>query len=124
MIIIKVESRIFYEDDVPYMELKYYDFETTDNKIYNVTIYKINLGKLNLKFSDYETKYSKYFNNNFSGYCSHIEPQLKQIVFDLCPNTNNELYIIKDITPPQEMTIQDIEEKLGHKIKIVSENKK
>jgi len=122
MIIIKVESKIFYEDDNPYMELKYYDFETADDKVYNVTIYKICLGKLNLKFSEYDTKYPKYENNHFAGYESHIVPQQKQIIFDLNAIENDSVYIIKDVTPPKEMTLKDIENKLGYKVKIVSQN--
>ena len=104
------KATIFYEkniygEDNPYLKLEM-DINDYDGKVTkcHCEIHKIDLLNLNI--------FSEHFN---------YYDQQYQIKFNLLPsNENKKIITYTDIIPIKEMTLKEIEEKLGYKIKIKS----
>ena len=108
---------IYYdENNIPYLAFKaeyYYD----DDSVYEVNIPKIDLSKMRV---DLQLKQDINYSHPF--FRSYLLPPsqnvISEVTFDIEPNQNYNYYTLKDLTPPKEMTIGDIEKELGYKVKI------
>lgn len=92
------KAEFFTENGKPFMKLEF-DKVDCDNRTYHVVIHKIALGEFNLE------KFNYPFDHAI-------------IKLDVLANNCNEYMFFTETTDYKEMTIEEIEKKLGYKIKI------
>ena len=101
------------ENNMPYLTFKA-EYHYDDGLVYAVNIPKIDLSKMKVNL---EQKYDPPYYN----YPPLLRSIISELTFDIVPNQNCNYYTLKDITPVKEMTIEEIEKQLGHKVKIKKE---
>lgn len=93
-----IKAELFEENNKTYMRLEFDQHKIT-NEIFHTIIHKIDMSEFQFSKSEHTV--------------GHM------VSFYVYPINDGEILTQKDITPPREMTVQDIERKLGYKIKIV-----
>ncbi|MGJ0846488.1 hypothetical protein ACR77J_07360 [Tissierella praeacuta] len=88
---------LFNEDGKTYLGFEY-DVKTNSAETVNFKIHKIDLSNIDISIDRRENRYS--------------------LTLDVIP-VKDEILVMTDITPVEEMTIKEIEKELGRKIKIV-----
>lgn len=120
--IYKPEVEIYYENDIPYMKLEVtYQY---NNHIYNINFPKIDLSKVEFISEKLRDSHQEYLYRN-KIYELGLMPEfackyVHKLIFNVEPNELSQVLTYRDITPPKEMTLEEIEKQLGYKVKVIS----
>ena len=111
-------AKIYYENGTPYMKLVY---EYDDEK----GVHEVTYPKVQFPFETDCLPNITYEGFSFDVSLSIIMPYEEVMLFKGSDGGFDEVYLVDKIIKPKvhEMTLKEIEEKLGHPVKIVSEKK-
>ena len=111
-------AKIYYENGTPYMKLVY---EYDDEK----GVHEVTYPKVQFPFETDCPPNITYEGFSFDVSLSIVMPYDEAMLFKGSAGGFDEVYLIDKIIKPKvhEMTLKEIEEKLGHPVKIVSEKK-
>ena len=111
-------AKIYYENGTPYMKLVY---EYNDEK----GVHEVTYPKVQFPFETDCLPNITYEGFSFDVSLSIIMPYDEVMLFKGSAGESEEGYFIDKITKPKihEMTLEEIEKKLGYPVKIVSEKK-
>jgi hypothetical protein len=112
---------LYKEDDNYYLRM---DFEYENDSGY----YKGHVDKIKFNFFLENIEFTEEYGVGKSGKVKFIKPSPggyhNTISFDIAPDEKNNLFTIELIKEKaHEMTIEEIEKRLGHKVKIISKQK-
>lgn len=111
---------LYKEDDNYYLRM---DFEYENDSGY----YKGHVDKIKFNFLLKGIEFTEEYGVGKSGKVEFIKPSgccHNTISFDIAPDEKNNLFTIELIKEKvHEMTIEEIEKRLGHKVKIISKQK-
>lgn len=111
---------LYKENDNYYLRM---DFEYENDYGY----YKGHADKIKFDLFLKGIEYTEEYDVGKSGKVEFVKPSgccHKTISFDIAPDEKNNLFTIELVKEKiQEMTIEEIEKKFGHKIKIISKSK-